>query len=203
MQFRFSKNFLILAFFTSFFWFIFQSKSYSHPHVWIDTDVTILVESDALKGVRNNWRFDEYFSLVVIDIIDLNKNGVIEDNEKNHAFAETFIHLKQYSHYNHMRINKRKITDYKIENFDAKIENGILIYDFDIVFLSPIEISQENLFSLSIYDAEYFMDIKLGESQNIHFTSEDNLTHKVVEDKANAIWYGMVFPKTLYVRGIK
>lgn len=188
--------------FLCFFILFICDKSYSHPHVWIDTDVTIMIENGIFKGVKNNWRFDEYFSVDVIDAIDLNKNGIIEDDEKEYAFNETFAHLKEYNHYNHLSINKKKITDYRIENFDAKIENGILIYNFEIVLNNPINVSKNNLIFLSIYDDTYFMDIKLGENKNIHFTSTDNLTYKIIEDKNNAIWYGMVFPKTLYIKGI-
>lgn len=176
--------------------------SYSHPHCWIDTKTTILTEKGLFQGVQNNWKFDEYFSMDIIDLIDLNKNGNIEENEKEYAYDNTFIKLKEFDYYNHISLNGKKITDYKIEDFDAKIENGIIIYDFKLVLNNPIEILKGNRIAISIYDYTYFIDIKIGNKEDIKFTSKaDLMDYKVIEDKNNAIWYGMVFPKTILIQG--
>ena len=39
--------------------FFISEPSYSHPHVWIDTDITFIIENGVLKGIKNNWKFDE------------------------------------------------------------------------------------------------------------------------------------------------
>jgi ABC-type uncharacterized transport system substrate-binding protein len=178
-----------------------SQSSYSHPHCWIDTETTILNEDGFFQGVQNNWRFDEYFSMDVIDMIDLNKNGKIEENEKEYAYNNTFIQLKEFGYYNHINLNGKKITDYKIKDFDAKIENNIIVYDFKLVLNNPIEILKDNRITVSIYDDTYFIDIKLGNKESIKYTSKaDLIDYQLIEDKDNAIWYGTIFPKTILIQ---
>lgn len=60
------------------------STAVAHPHVFVQTEVEILIGSDGLPtGVRLNWIYDDFFSLLVTEELGIDPDGdmVLTDDE--------------------------------------------------------------------------------------------------------------------------
>lgn len=179
--------------------------SFAHPHVFIDTDISVVIEGNALKKIKNRWVFDEYFSLDMLEVIDKNGNSKIDESEVDVAYNEAFTNLKEFNYYNQIRIDEEKLIDLNISNFKASTEDEKLVYEFDVEFNQDIALDGSQDIKISIYDDSYFVDIGLGEDEKLKVLSDDILLasdngYQIIEDHTNAIWFDSVFPKTILIK---
>jgi len=55
----------------------------AHPHLFVDTEVELVLDASGLKGVRLTWRYDEFFSLLLTEDLGLDQDfdGVLSREE--------------------------------------------------------------------------------------------------------------------------
>lgn len=118
----------------------------AHPHIFIDTKVTI--EKDK---VIISWVFDEMTSSVLLGDYDKNKNKVLEQNEIDFMEKDHFKPLATYNFFSALVENntEKKIKTYTA--FGAFIEKGRLNYHFEIP--KP----QAKLYEIHFYDPEMYV----------------------------------------------
>lgn len=104
---------------------------YSHPHTFIEVKPTLNLKDNKIKKFHIKWKLDEMTSMMLIMELDSNGNGIFEKDENSIIYENYFKSLKEYNYYMKITQNNQKI-DIKPSNFQALIENGSLIYSFDI-----------------------------------------------------------------------
>jgi len=172
-------------------------NAYAHPHVWADTRTKLIIENDNLIGVNHHWEFDDFFSLEIIEMIDLNKDKQINEKEAKEAYNTAFISLEDYSYFTHIFSNKQKQKLKTVVDFKPSIQDSNkLIYDFTAYLENPINI-KTNKVKFSIYDDSRYIDIKLGDRIAISFSEDVNIDFNIIEDSSNSIWQGMLNPRTI------
>ncbi len=62
---------------------LFASHVEAHPHVFVDTDLEVVVEKGVVTGVRMTWAYDEFFTLLILEDMGLDPDGdgVLTDDE--------------------------------------------------------------------------------------------------------------------------
>ena len=53
----------------------------AHPHVFVDYSVEPVLRDGAIVGVRVVWRFDDFYSGLILDSVDTDRDGVLSDPE--------------------------------------------------------------------------------------------------------------------------
>jgi ABC-type uncharacterized transport system substrate-binding protein len=167
----------------------------AHPHVWIDAVLTFVFEDGHLIGVRQHWKFDEFFSSFVIEEHDVNRDGAFDEAEVSAIRGSAFTNLREYEYFTHLRVGSAQLPLREVNAFNARIEDGVLIYEFAIPLPEPVDPGKDT-FAASVYDVEYYVEVLLDQDDPVRFEGipSGGCTYEIQEDAENPIYYGMVYP---------
>jgi ABC-type uncharacterized transport system substrate-binding protein len=170
----------------------------AHLHVWIDAVVTFVFEDGQLVGLRHRWKFDEFFGSFVIEEHDVDRDGALDEAEIAAIQANAFANLRDYDYLTHVRIDGEEVPLSAVKDFAARIEDGVLLYEFAMLLPEPIEPGSER-FAAGVFDPEYYIEVLLDEDDPVRFEGLPNgvCTYAVREDQDHPIYYGMVYPPTV------
>ncbi len=170
----------------------------AHPHVWITAVTTFQFKDRMLVGLRHHWEFDEIFGSDVIHEHDANRNGKLERAEIASIQANAFSNLRDYDYFTHVRVTGKDMPLRKVTDFTARIDKGVLVYEFTMPLPKPIDPAASQ-FAAGIYDPEYFVEVLLDENDPVHFEGLPNsaCTYAIQEDSEHPIYYGLANPLTI------
>ena len=173
----------------------------AHPHIWIDVVASYLFDKDKVTGIRLQWTFDEFFSAGVIDEFDKNKNNKFDDDEIAALKDGAFDGVKEGDFYTFLYIGDERFKFEDVDDFSGKIEKGTVVYTFTVKFPTPVD-PRKTPIGLSVYDESYFIDLGFAKDDPIRVVGTDRkeCAAEIFEDRANPIYYGMVFPKKAELR---
>ena len=172
----------------------------AHPHLWIDAAATVLFDKDRVVGIRFQWIFDEFFSAGVIGEFDKNKNKTFDAEEIEPLRVGAFEGTKEVGFFTDIIINDtEKFEIQTTTDFAARIEKGVVVYDFTVPFPAPIDPTK---LTFSVYDMSYFVDIGFQGHEPIKLSGDGsaNCAASVTEDRLNPIYGGIVYPKKVQLQ---
>lgn len=167
----------------------------SHPHVFITGNITLEFNSDGFRGFLVNWSFDEFFSSMIANDYDKNRNGVFDRNEQAAIYNGAFINLKNFNYFTTIRTKNEPYLIKSVTRFKASLKNGKMGYSFFI----PVK-KDVNEIIFSQYDNTYYTDINL--SSKIATKNSDKYTIKstMYENKKKSFYNGMVHPYEIKIK---
>jgi ABC-type uncharacterized transport system substrate-binding protein len=170
----------------------------AHPHVWITAVATLLFEDRMLVGVRHRWESDEMFGSYVIEEQDADRNGKLDSGEIASIEANAFSNLRDYDYFTHVRIDGNEMPLRKVTGFTARIDNGVLVYEFPMPLPQTID-PRASQFAAGIYDPKYYVDVLLDEDDPVRFEGLPSgaCTYAIQEDREHPIYYRLVHPLTI------
>lgn len=100
------------------------SGAWAHPHVWVNTETTVLFEGGSIIGFRHKWTFDEFYSAMAIQGLDANNDGVLDRNELAELAKVNVTGLKEFAYFTHPKLGGEAIkvgdpSDYYLEHAEA------------------------------------------------------------------------------------
>jgi ABC-type uncharacterized transport system substrate-binding protein len=175
--------------------------SVAHPHVFIDTRVSVLFNEKGLTCFKIEWTFDEMFSSTLIQDFDINLDGKFNVKEIKKIESVILSNLKEYDWFTHITINDKQFTIKEINGFYASIDSGVVFYEF---FL-PCEVTaveRDREVKIAIYDPTYFVQILWASETPFCFKDTSNilLNYEVFEDEGNSYYYGQIIPEALKIK---
>jgi ABC-type uncharacterized transport system substrate-binding protein len=172
----------------------------AHPHVWIDAVVTFVFSDRHLVGLRHRWKFDEFFGSFVIEENDVDGDGAFDAAEISAIRESAFSSLREYDYFTHLRVNGAKLPLDEASGFTARIEDGVLVYEFTMHLPAPVD-PVEVALAASVYDVEYYVEVLLDRYDPVRFEGipSGGCTYDIREDTENPIYYGMVYPLAITV----
>jgi ABC-type uncharacterized transport system substrate-binding protein len=167
----------------------------AHPHVWIDAVATFLFEERKLVGLRHRWEFDEFFGSFVIEEHDADRDGAFDAAETEAIREAAFSNLREFGYFTHARLDGEELPLDQVSDFTARIEDGVLVYEFTMPLAEPIDPGAER-FTAGIYDPEYYVEVLLDQYDPVRFEGLPSgaCTFAIREDAENPIYFGMVYP---------
>jgi len=169
----------------------------AHPHIWIDVVATLLFENDKVTALRFQWTFDEFFSAGVISEFDKNKDKAFDPSEIEAVRTGAFDGVKEVGYFTDVLIDDRKFDIAATTDFTAAIEKGAAIYRFTVPLAEPLDPVKSSL-AVTVYDKSYFVDISFAggkDAVTITGSGTNKCRVEVVDDRANPLFGGAVFPK--------
>jgi len=82
----------------------------AHPHVWVKVETTVVFDNGAVTGLRQRWTFDEFYTLMAIQGLDTNNDGVYSREELAELAKVNMEALKQFDFYTHARLGEQKLA---------------------------------------------------------------------------------------------
>lgn len=157
----------------------------AHPHMFIDTNPTIVMDKNGLKGVEVSWVFDDMFSSVVIKDYDKNKDQKFNQKELAKLKKEAFDYTAEYHYFTKLTLGKKQLPMGAPQNFTPTIKKGRLIYHFFIPCLVPVKKGVKKV-KLSIFDPTFYISFEFPEKNPVNFRNSELYTTSVKEHDPSA-----------------
>ena len=167
----------------------------AHPHVWITDVTTFVFEDRQLVALRHRWTFDELYSSFVIQEHDLDGDGRFDPTEMAALRQGVFDGFEQVDYFTQLRVDGDAWRLLEDEGFQARIEDGALVYEFTLPLPQPVDAGAVDL-AVGVYDPEYYVEVLLDEHDPVRFAGLPSgaCTFDIREDTLRPIYYDMVFP---------
>lgn len=165
----------------------------AHPHVFIETSVTVVYAQTSIEKLAIKYEFDAMFSTDLIQAFDKNKNNKFEQTEVTDLFNNAFSNLKEYNYFIHVVDGGKKLTFSSVNNFKAIIKDGKVLYYFDIK--TNINTKTPKKVKIAAYDHSYYIDVGLLQ-KNVRFKNSELATFdwKLIEDPSMAFYFDQLYP---------
>ncbi|WP_417814450.1 DUF1007 family protein [Thalassospira alkalitolerans] len=170
--------------------------AFAHPHVWIDADAQMVFENDKITAITIHWLFDDLFSMTLIDEFDENHDLRFFDQENTAVHDNAFVALADVSWLTHLRTNEKLVSFKGAKDFKADITDDRRVsYDFTLMLNEPLDPTKDNI-ALSVYDAEFYIDVAFTEVDPILFrgNTKTKCHYEMSEDDKNRIYFDLVSP---------
>ncbi len=128
----------------------------AHPHVFVTTSATVVVEKSAIAAIDHVWTFDEFYSAMAVEGLDTNKDGKYS-REELHELAKTNIEgLKDFEYFTYAKLADKALKVGEPKDYWLEHKDGVLALHFRLPLEAPPLIATKG-FSFSVYDSSYFI----------------------------------------------
>lgn len=190
--------FLVLVFWTFMALITAPGLALAHPHVFINSKVTLFAEAGSIQKIGNEWTFDEIFTSDMVDNFDLNHDGKFEDNEVDNLRAGFSDDINKLRLANYIMVGDKEIHTQKITDFSARINDGKITISFNIPLPKPIPVTND--FSIAVYDETYFMEYLLDDQKPVTLKGLDQCSYEIYDDEKHPYYYGSVLPQRIRLK---
>nr|WP_321259653.1 DUF1007 family protein [uncultured Pseudodesulfovibrio sp.] len=163
------------------------SQGRCHPHVFVDTSLTFLIDDSGLTGVREHWLFDDIFTQAILSDLGLDADSLPTTLGQAKIRDGAFAYLVNFGYFTLIESEGKRIPVTKTKEFRASLENGRLVYDF----LVPLDLPFEHIknFRMAVFDEEYYSDVVLVKD-NISFEIDGmaQVSHTFRPAKDHTYW---------------
>ena len=176
----------------------FPGQAAAHPHVFVETEIKIELNDKGLKGLWQEWTYDEFQSSWIIDLYNVEEQGQLSEAELNRLYRETFANLKNHDFFTRIILDEEKIPATEIDNFQVDVKDGLVTYSFFVPFELEIDRNQQELFIL-VYDENFFCRVFFP-PEEISFTGNTSaweIEHTTQKKPDLTYYFGMVTPKAI------
>ena len=139
------------------------ARLYAHPHMWIDFRVHPIVTDNTVEFVRIEWFFDEFYSSSLILDMDTNKDRFFQREEVREIHDNAFDHLIESEYFAVIRIDGNEIRIQKAQDFNTRIEDGVVVYEFSLPLNTRMSIIDK--INVTFFDAGYFISFQPSSDQ--------------------------------------
>ena len=135
------------------------SKAEAHPHVWIEMQSDVVFTEDGLiKGVDLEWTFDDAYTQMALEGLDVDGDGLYSQDELAPLTKENIASLKDYEYFIVMRANGEQQKIGEITDFGQIWSNNKLTLHLQVPLEKPIDPKTQE-FTFKVYDPEFFIAI--------------------------------------------
>lgn len=128
----------------------------AHPHVWVNVRDVIIFDNGIATGVEHEWTFDEMYTVMAIEGLDTNKDGIF-DRAELQPLAQTNIDgLKEFENFTYASQGTKKLAFGAPRDYWLEYNNKILKLHFFLPFAEPLKPPFENV-KIAVEDPSYFI----------------------------------------------
>ena len=136
------------------------SQAQAHPHVWIEMQSDVVFTDDGLiKGVDLEWTFDDAYTQMALDGLDVDGDGLYSQDELAPLTKENIESLKDYEYFTVMRANGEQQKIGEVTDYGQIWSNNKLTLHFQVPLVKPIDPKKDE-FVFKVYDPEFLVDIE-------------------------------------------
>ncbi len=172
----------------------------AHPHTFIVQRLQVVFDDKGVAGIKVRWKFDDMFASMIAEDHDINRNGTLEANEVKRIKEKAFAFIGAHSYFTFIKINDKPFQVKFIQNFNAILSNGKLVYEF-LIPCHVTAISQVKKMTVASYDPTYYSAIFYARDASVILVDDDsfNVQFSLKEDPDTTIYFDMIHPWTLFM----
>lgn len=140
----------------------------AHPHVWVTVKSKVLYGADGMiTGIRQHWKFDEFYSSFAIQGLDKDEDGKFSKDELAELAKVNVTSLSEYDYFTFPKkgdqaVEMNEPTDYWLEHH----EDGTLTLHFTLPLKQPASASSEK-FSFTVYDPTFYISFEFDKKDAV------------------------------------
>ena len=171
----------------------------AHPHVWIDTVLTLHMATGRLASVGVEWRFDPYFSSFVAEEFDADADGRLDPAEQRTDESQAFAAVADFGWVTHLPVDGERQAFPRVEGFAAALDGGTLVYRFRLPLAEPADPARQTV-GISTFDESFYVEVALDAVDPVRFDGRHDCHFQVRTDLEPPIYQGLVTPQTVLLR---
>ncbi len=136
-----------------------QRSAEAHPHVWIDTRVTLRFdEHQRLTALVTEWVFDEIYTSFVVGDLDKAEDGGVPAEELQPLADQNVEELADWGYFTVLKADDLRLELGPAEEARMRYSEGRLVLSFVLPLAEPVDpLGREIAFS--IFDPTFYIEI--------------------------------------------
>lgn len=157
----------------------FAGHAAAHPHVFVTTSATVVIESGTINAIENVWTFDEFYTAMAIEGLDANKDGKYSRDELAELAKTNVEGLKEFQYFTYPKLagTDLKLTDPTTYHLEHK--DGVLSLHFRVPLEKPVLIDAKG-FNFTVADPSLFIAFELAKNDPVKLSANAPKGCKVV-----------------------
>ncbi len=178
----------------------------AHPHVWVDWVVTALLDHGKVTALREDWWFDEDFTVMALSDVRKTKGMAasvprpLSPADVDQLKAKAFSNLANYAYFTHVWAAGKPVAVAKeVSQFAARMDGAKLAYSFTLPLAVP---SDPKALRVGIWDDTYYVDIGPATGRPAAAVEGEGAAAcraRVIDDKDHLIYNGSITPKVVEI----
>jgi len=149
---------VFLSFFLILMGVCFPSLVVAHPHMSLESRISLEYSGENCVGFWLDWTFDPYFSAAIIQENDLNKDKRFDEKEAKSVYSHAFQNLSNYGYFIFIRTGNKRVQPDHVEKFIPEIRGDLLAYRF-YVDLTGKGYGKD--FNIAIFDPTFYCAVQI------------------------------------------
>ncbi len=168
----------------------------AHPHIWIDTKIRFVFIHQSLSYIKLTYIFDEMYSVMICDQVDINNNDKFESSEIAKIKEMILKEIDGDNYFAHLKVNNNDIPVENIEFLTALMDKEERLVLFLNIPCNIAATESNQTVAISIYDEKYYCEIvdPIEEMVFIKGANEIECSLSFQEDTKNAYYYDQFNP---------
>lgn len=133
----------------------------AHPHVWVSVETTVVYDNGRIAGFQNRWTFDEAYSAMAVEGLDVNDDGIYDRTELAELAQVNIDGLKEFDYFTHAKLNDTPLAIGAPRDYWLDHKDGILTLNFFLPLDEPVLASAPG-FTFQVFDPTYFIAFDLA-----------------------------------------
>lgn len=156
----------------------------AHPHAFVEASVVVVFDRQGLAGFRQKWVLDPMVSASVLELINENGDGALDERERRAVEEMSFGSLQNYNYFTAIKVDGQTLDDMRASDFQSRLDGKQLVYEFFVACPIKAE-TRPHEAELAIYDESFYTYISYaGEnSQQIDPTADPLFSQPSAEAK--------------------
>ncbi len=169
---------------------------FSHPHIWVDSGLELVVEGNTVKGFWAEWTFDDMMTAMVLADAPAGANGRFSDASTRKIRDGYFQNLANYQYFCYIWQDDRVIPITTVSAFETRLSGGKLYYRFFIPINRTIPTSG-TVIRISMYDETYYTDLGFRRVQPIRVTGAGpgRFRFSLIQNPSRAYFGEQIYPE--------
>jgi ABC-type uncharacterized transport system substrate-binding protein len=136
--------------------------AFAHPHAFVECAFSFVMDERGLAGFRQRWVLDEMTTVTVLDVVDKNRDAVLNAEEKAALREMTENSLKEFHYFTAARINGVAHPIQAITDFSAELKENKLIYEFLVPCRVAAVAGKPQEVKAAVYDDSFYTYVAFG-----------------------------------------
>lgn len=158
----------------------------AHPHVFVTTTATVVVENGAITAIDHVWTFDEFYTAMAIEGLDTNKDGKYSREELADLAKTNMEGLKEFQYFTFPKLAKSdlKVTDPSPSDYYLEHANGLLSLHFRLSLEKPV-LTDAKGFNFTVADPSFFIAFEMDKKDPAKLSAGAPKTCRIAVGDAN------------------
>jgi ABC-type uncharacterized transport system substrate-binding protein len=130
---------------------------HAHPHVFVAYSFDLVFAADGLEGLRMTWEFDDFFSSLLRQTYDANRDGRFSVEETQRLEREQFAGLRPFNYNTELFLDGAPVTTPAAAGFQASVRDHRVAFTFTLPFAPPHP--RAGVLEIIVDDPDYYFAI--------------------------------------------